>query len=185
MLNPHKIGDWLVQILCGIPCIRLLDSSTEFCKWDHTYRNSWLFPYSRQFPINCNEDICLCPVMAADIQLHWFQFNFLNEPSQRLKLSRPGEFENRKLDGYIGEANSSAAGAGNLSQRHHPSSTKKWGHIGHPLPAQSCNASLLIAYPLLVHRNKQRQAKQMQSIHDRDSNLGSQPQSLREHPMSW
>lgn len=42
--------------------------------------------------------------MAADIQLHWFQFNFLNEPSQRLKLSRPWEFENRKLDGYIGEA---------------------------------------------------------------------------------
>lgn len=68
--------------------------------------------------------------MAADIQLHWFQFNFLNEPSQRLKLSRPGEFENRKLDGYIGEANSLAAGAGNLSQRHHFPSTKKWGTLG-------------------------------------------------------
>lgn len=59
--------------------------------------------------------------MAADIELHWFQFNFLNESSQRLKLSRPGEFENRKLDGYIGEANSSAAGTGNLSQKTPPS----------------------------------------------------------------
>lgn len=160
-----------MQILCGILCIssikwrqngiRLFKSSTALCIWDHTYQNSWLFSYSRQFPINCNEDICLCPVMAADIQLHWFQFNFLNEPSQRLKLSRPGEFETRKLDGYIGEANSSAAGAGNLSQRHHPSSTRNRGYIGHPLSAQYCNASLLIDYLLLVHRNKQEQAKQM------------------------
>ncbi len=46
--------------------------------------------------------------MAAHIQLRWFQFKFLNEPSPHLKLSRPGKFETIKLESYMGEASSAA-----------------------------------------------------------------------------
>lgn len=59
--------------------------------------------------------------MAAHIQLRWFQFKFLNEPSPHLKLSRPGKFETIKLESYMGEASSAAVREGDHSQRHsHP-----------------------------------------------------------------
>ncbi len=102
--------------------------------------------------------------MAAHIQLRWFQFKFLNEPSPHLKLSRPGEFETIKLESYMGEANSAAVREGNHSQHH-----------SHPLH-QKCSIKHKTVLIMNSWSNGHFNGK---SIQERDNNLGFQPQAAK------
>ncbi len=115
--------------------------------------------------------------MAAHIQLRWFQFKFLNEPSPHLKLSRPGEFETIKLESYMGEANSAAVREGNHSQHHsHPLHQKCSIKHKTVLIMDSWSNGHFIQ-PTTPHHTTPHQIGK--SIQERDNNLGFQPQAAK------
>lgn len=114
--------------------------------------------------------------MAAHIQLRWFQFKFLNEPSRHLKLSRPGKFETIKLDSYMGEANSAAVRKGNHSRRHFQTSVASTC-----LSTKQRTAYEQLIYGQHIQPNHTTPDKIAKSIQERDNNLAIQPQATKGH----